>query len=239
MGFWGKFLIIFAIFSICAQASHADFSDDLTSPVTTPALGVTILGTAATIAILFNDEKVSDPSLREPANDRPMGKYSKIGDYSGQMIPNAIYALAMLFAGATGTKHGLRRAEIMTAATLYTAGISSILKVTVCERRPNDGNDRKSFPSGQTATAFAFASVVGAEHGWVPGILAYGLAGTVAYSRMNDNRHYNHDIMAGATIGISYGLGIYYRRKKQSRSRLSISPLMQDGYYGLLANLKF
>ena len=40
------------------------------------------------------------------------------------------------------------------------------------------------------------------------------LAGTVALSRMNDNKHYLHDVVAGATIGTAYGLGIYFRRKK-------------------------
>jgi hypothetical protein len=38
--------------------------------------------------------------------------------------------------------------------------------------------------------------------------MAYSLAGFVAYSRMNDNQHWLHDVLAGATIGTSYGVGI-------------------------------
>ena len=32
---------------------------------------------------------------------------------------------------------------------------------------------------------------------------------------MNDNQHYLHDVLAGATIGISYGMGIYYRNQEK------------------------
>ena len=30
----------------------------------------------------------------------------------------------------------------------------------------------------------------------------------IAESRMNDNRHYLHDVLAGMTIGMAYGVGL-------------------------------
>lgn len=215
----------------------AGIGEDLASPVTTPAVVPFVLGSLATIGLLVFEDQVVDPLQSETTEDKPLGKYSKYGDYAGQMIPNAAYALSMLFAGALGDEDGVRRAEVMTLATLYAAGVTTVLKYTVREPRPNDGSDRRSFPSGHATTAFAFASVVAAEHDFIYGFLAYSLAGLVAYSRINDNRHYVHDVVAGATIGISYGLGIYYRRK--SSGGFTVLPFTHEGTYGLLLKTEF
>lgn len=56
--------------------------------------------------------------------------------------------------------------------------------------------------------AFSFASVIGASHDLPYGILANLYAAGVAVSRINDNRHYLHDVTAGATIGASYGIAL-------------------------------
>ena len=44
---------------------------------------------------------------------------------------------------------------------------------------------------------------------------AYSLAGFVSYRRMNDNRHYLHDVMAGATIGTAFGYGVCLSEDQQ------------------------
>jgi membrane-associated phospholipid phosphatase len=59
-----------------------------------------------------------------------------------------------------------------------------------------------SFPSGHSASAFAFASAVGRD---LP-LLALGLhllAGSVAYSRVHTGVHYPGDTVIGALIGAS------------------------------------
>ena len=61
-----------------------------------------------------------------------------------------------------------------------------------------------SFPSGHTASAFAFATAVTAD---VP-ILAvplFGLATAVGYSRVHTGVHYPADVMAGAILGVAVG----------------------------------
>lgn len=70
---------------------------------------------------------------------------------------------------------------------------------------------------GHSTTAFAFASTVASLHSWYWGVGAYSLAAAVAFSRINDNRHYIHNVVAGATIGISYGLSIteLYKKTKE------------------------
>ena len=95
----------------------------------------------------------------------------------------------------------------MAQATFYAGLTTMILKRTFNQRRPNSEN-KHSFPSGHTTTAFAFASVVAVEHEWYYGVGAYSLASIVALSRIHDNAHYIHDVVMGATIGSAFGIAM-------------------------------
>lgn len=75
------------------------------------------------------------------------------------------------------------------------------LKYTVCEMRP-DGSRRNSFPSGHTATAFVGAELVRMEYGNGWGAAAYGVAVATGVLRVYNERHWCHDVLAGAGIGI-------------------------------------
>lgn len=75
--------------------------------------------------------------------------------------------------------------------------------------RPDNYNQKDSFPSGHTTAAFAFASTIWAEHGVYWGTAAYLGATYAGLSRINDNRHRINDVIAGASIGMSYGIGLY------------------------------
>ena len=120
--------------------------------------------------------------------------------------------------------------------------------MTVREPRPYDGSVRTSFPSGHSTTAFAFASYVTAEHGILPfGVFATGLATLTAASRMNDNKHYLHDVVAGATIGTAYGLGLHYLYLDASNedgntkksAKLDLIPIYSTDVKGIVVDLKF
>jgi undecaprenyl-diphosphatase len=62
----------------------------------------------------------------------------------------------------------------------------------------------RSFPSGHTASAFAFASAVGAE---LPALAMplRVMATTVAYSRVHTGVHYPGDVIVGGLIGAGMG----------------------------------
>lgn len=62
-----------------------------------------------------------------------------------------------------------------------------------------------SFPSGHSASAFAFTTAVVREDPRLL-LLALPLAGAVAYSRIHLRVHYPFDVLAGATIGTGVGL---------------------------------
>ncbi|MFN8369553.1 MAG: phosphatase PAP2 family protein [Bacteriovoracaceae bacterium] len=92
-----------------------------------------------------------------------------------------------------------------------------MIKSVVNEKRPGYPEKHDSFPSGHSTASFAFASYVAGEHGWWWGSAAYALAGFIAISRINDDFHYLHDTLAGATIGASYGWGIYFLNEEKEK----------------------
>jgi len=106
--------------------------------------------------------------------------------------------------GVLGGRPELTRAGVDMTKALALAGVAVwTLKLTVERARPNGA--MYSFPSGHTATAFATAPVLQAHFGWKVGAPAYALATLTAFGRMEENRHYFSDVIAGATIGILAG----------------------------------
>ena len=62
----------------------------------------------------------------------------------------------------------------------------------------------RSFPSGHTASAFAFATAVGAD---LPALSfpLDALAAAVGYSRVHLGVHYPSDVIVGAVLGSAVG----------------------------------
>jgi membrane-associated phospholipid phosphatase len=113
---------------------------------------------------------------------------------------------------------------VATAGVSYLvgAGVAYTLKHTVKEWRPDD-SDQHSFPSGHAMFAFAGATTLRHEYGhlspWVT-IGGYGLTTLVAVDRVRRDRHYTHDVCAGAAIGLLGTELTYYLKKKYIKSRI-------------------
>jgi hypothetical protein len=80
------------------------------------------------------------------------------------------------------------------------AGIGQLGKWTIDEERP-DKSDNNSFPSNHAATAFAAATTLNLRYGWEVGLPAYGMATLVGVGRVEGDKHYWKDVIAGAVIG--------------------------------------
>lgn len=107
-----------------------------------------------------------------------------------------------------------------------TAGVAYALKHTVKEWRPDD-SDRHAFPSGHAAVAFAGATVLHHEYGhlspWIS-IGGYAIATATAIDRVCRDRHYWHDVAAGACIGfLSVELSFFVTDKIFPREEMSVS----------------
>lgn len=192
---------------------------------------------AATLAYLTRKDRAY--RKRESFEDtRPLGNYGFIGDIIGYGFLNGVYTIAMGWRGwGYDDLEAKRSAELMARVSAYTLATTMVLKTAISEKRPGYPDDDQSFPSGHAAASFAFASVVTIRHGWGWGSLAHGLAGFIAISRVNDDFHYMHDIIAGATIGAAYAWGVHQNLMNGSPYWFSVTPVPKGA--GLVAGLEF
>lgn len=123
----------------------------------------------------------------------------------------------------------------LTAGTMFEAlALTEVmtvgLKYAVHRRRP-DGSSN-SFPSAHASGVFALATVAEVFYGpWV-GIPSYALAGLVSVSRLDANKHFASDVIAGAVLGTLMGWGTAEFHKKEF-SRFFLLPTAGDGSPGV------
>ena len=120
--------------------------------------------------------------------------------------------VAVLLAVAGGTKGRTAALRGATSIGLASLVANTVLKLAWRRSRPAETGptvvrrpDSFSFPSGHTASAFAFATAVGSE---IPALAApLGLAAAaVGLSRIRGRVHYPSDVVAGALIGVAAGI---------------------------------
>ena len=207
-----------------------DFAEEISVPVTeTPV--ITMTGTALALGSFIIRSPHGKEFERSEAYNRRFGHHSSWGDYAGQLIPNALYSAYQGYLGSNGDLDGYRRSIGMIKATFYSGLVTSIGKYTVRAPRPTNADERNSFPSGHSATVFTFAGYVLEEHGTTAGSFAVALAAFSGYSRIHDQRHRIHEVIAGATLGLAYGIGMSKLQKKKiqeqgSASGFSIVPIL-------------
>ena len=232
-------LLIFVISTYSINTFCSNFFDevkeDASSPFNTNALNILEIGGGLTFLTFVFKDTFRQDLQNDVSSDHPLGKYSKLGDLLGKSVPNLAYVIAM---GSdyllTKDQLALDRSILMAKATIYSGAVTNIIKTSARETRPNGGS--YSFPSGHATVAFAFSSLVTMEHSLPWGIAANAMATFVGFSRMNDNAHYLHDVLAGATIGTMYGIGVYNafqnrENKKNPSSAFLILPL-ENGLAG-------
>ena len=154
------------------------------------------------LAVYAAIARTSTPSL-----DAAMSRLSRAADYSRLSVTSA--ALLALAGGRTG-----RRAAVQGLASLgVTATVVNVAVKPLARRRRPDrlaGDvplarqvrmpSSRSFPSGHSAGAFAFATGVGHVSAGAA-VPLHALAALVAYSRVHTGVHYPADVLAGALIG--------------------------------------
>lgn len=238
-----KLCIVLCLNLVFSLPVHAwglkEFGEEAVSPVTTDAKYALWAGTGITLTLVIFEDAVIHPFQQKQVRNKTLGDSSKWGDWMGQLIPNALYVAGMGVSGYYGNPEGYRRAIGMFKATAYATSVSTILKYTVREPRPIDSDWKTSFPSGHTTSAFAFSGYVMAEHEYWLGIPALLVSTFIGYSRINDNKHWLHDVTAGATIGWVYGWGISKIQQKKAPETTYILPIYDSKTAGLAIYKEF
>jgi membrane-associated phospholipid phosphatase len=142
-----------------------------------------------------------------PTLDRAMQRLSRAADHSKLSLS----AAAML--ALTQGRRGRRAAAAGLASVVVTSAVVNLGVKPLGRRRRPDPVAREvpaarqvrvprstSFPSGHSASAFAFATGVGRV---LPreAVALRGLAALVAYSRVHTGVHYPGDVLAGSLMG--------------------------------------
>lgn len=120
-----------------------------------------------------------------------------------QYVPLAAY-WGLSLCGVPDQTTYTERLAVLATSSLIMASIVNLTKYTVRKERP-DRSARNSFMSGHTATAFMGAELVRLEYAHVSpwyGASAYLIAGSIAFLRIYNNRHWFGDVVCGAGVGI-------------------------------------
>lgn len=221
-------------------------------------LGVFTVGTVAVAPIDMQiATRLQDPGTQE---NRFLHKaatgFRLLGDPGSIVTGAAIYVAGRAGENARVQSLGLHSVESIVFADM----LAGAIKMVAGRQRPFvdiknpynfqlwrgfSGDQFRSFPSGHTTTAFAFASAFTRETqffwphaGFLVGTIFYGGAGLVGVSRIYNNMHWASDVLTGAAIGTIVGLhvvkythshpgnAIDNRLIKNKNSQIQINPVL-------------
>jgi len=156
-----------------------------------------------------------------------------------QFVPNLAW-FGMSLAGVKG-RHA-QRDQIMLG------GIANALAFTLMYGGKHAFNVQRpdgtglSFPSGHTTNAFVGAAMLHKEYGgqnaWYS-VAGYGLATSVGFLRMANNRHWLADVLAGAGTGIlateiTYAVYPWLKRKIFKSEKIVFMPIYNAQFAGII-----
>lgn len=180
-------------------------------------------------------------AIHHPAGDRVLPRLSRYANHS------RLWMVIALVLAAFGGRFG-KRASLRGLIAIAGASFLANLPVKLLSRRPRPELEvplarrlarlptSTSFPSGHSASAFAFAVGASLEKPAMAAVLA-PLAAAVAYSRIYTGVHYPSDVVVGAALGA--GVGFATRRlwpevadepaETRPAPLIPVSPIAPDG----------
>ncbi len=226
-----KITIFLTVFHLALIPAHAGtLRQDLRGLATYRNLGLAVLGFGAAGAVYAWDDDVNG-KLKGVA---PVKTASDLSNFYGSSYFN-IPATACLWALGRATRRAELRAvssDLLRSLLLTQATVGPV-KLTVRRRRP-DGSDRRSFPSGHAANAFAVAGVMQRRYGPYVGVPLFAVGAIVGAVRMHDDHHFLSDVVAGAALGAIVGCSVTRTEAK----RLSALPVRTPGGWMLVVQVR-
>lgn len=218
--------------SLHRRSMFRELGHDVDRIARDPAFYFLMAGLVITPSLLPHE----DPEIDEHwSNSATADNFFELGNMLGNgILPVAASGAALTYGklshrpGVSDFGSDLLRAQIVN-------GILSLSLKRLTGRQRPDGTPW-SFPSGHTSTAFASATVVYRHYGWKFGIPALAMASYVGMSRLQENKHYLSDVIAGAVLGGYVGFEVTAGR--DGNVRFGLAPV-HAGTLGIEASVRF
>ncbi len=182
-----------------------------------------LAGTTATAVARVPEHDVAEFFL----HTRRLHELGDAGALIGGPIVSAGGITGLFLAGRVSQNQSFQKLTYSLAqATAMSMALAGIVKPAVRRARP-DLDNRRSFYSGHTSNAFAWAAVISRGHGVEISIPSYAVAVLIGASRLEMNKHYLTDVTVGATVGYLIGRSVSRPRHPGSSRRFGweITPL--------------
>ena len=137
-------------------------------------------------------------------------------------IAGAVYLYGRLGKNDAALERSLILAEGLVINDLATL----MLKAAFNRERPN--GDNLSFPSAHVSSTFALAAMLDEMYGHRVGYPMYLLGGFVAFSRMNDEKHYLSDAVFASFLGYAVGKAVFDRHRMKMFG-FELRPYVEEG----------
>jgi len=169
---------------------------------------------------------------------------AQVGNGTGNLLYIGPFLAAGWVVGKISGERSLSDATYRAFQAGAVAGaITGIIKMGVGRVRPRDSQDalvfhpfsqNSSFPSGHTTLAVAIATSLAhsTPDGWSD-ILFYGAAGVTGFARINDNKHWLSDVVAGSVVGYLVG------RQLTRRPTAGATVIAGPGVVGVTLPIRF
>ena len=191
------------------------------------------IGFGATVIVASKDDEIASYFLRRER----FAPAARIGGALGNTLVLAAGEGGLFLLGQVRDdpkfreiSYSIGQALVMDAIILYP------LKLATSRERPNR-EDQRSFPSGHATSAFAVAAVLDHYYGPKVAIPVYALGAFVSFGRMEQNKHYLTDVMAGATLGWLVGKTVTRQADEKPRWIPTVSPQAKGIALGVNINL--
>ncbi len=186
-----------------------------------------VLGAGTSLAVVSKNTSWDKNVARTFDHHDRFGAATNVADVLGHPgLHFGVAGLAYLYGEAYkdygAAETGRRLFEALAINGLMTLG----LQAATNQQRPN--GDRMAFPSGHTSSSFAMAAVLDGMYGPLVGIPMYGLAGFIGAARLDANKHYLSDVIAGAALGYVIGRTVTKTSRKREVLGFQVDPWLEE-----------
>ena len=162
--------------------------------------------------------------------------FFEYGDGMGKATIPVVASIALIAAGRLGRAWSVESfGSDLLRAQAITGILTRSMKMAINRTRSDGGT--YSYPSGHTSSAFTIAGVVYKDLGPIWGIPAFVGASYVGFSRLQENKHYVSDVIAGAVLG-SY-ISFKISNKSGHRASYHIVPVAGSRWRGISFRYEF